>query len=198
MPPLPVISGVKRVAFEWSGPNGLSAVNVMHFFAGAQTSAGLWALLETHVQQNMWQVSTLSSVIKTVDILPLDGASGTASFVPPATVKWAGSSTGDPIPQAAVIAKFGTGLRGRHRRGRVFIPFPTEALVTAGDITPANVALMQSAWNAFLTGMDGAGTPLVVASYSRLDFAEVTSVTVEPVIATQRRRQGRLRRARGL
>lgn len=108
----------------------------------------------------------------------------------------AGSITGSAIPaNCAVLIKKSSSLAGKQNRGRLYCPgiWPTEGSVDGGgNIQGAQVTQMQGWWTAFfdLFGTpefadigspvilhDGAGTP-----------APIGALTVQPLIATQRRR----------
>ena len=193
MPPLPIIANVHRVAFNWSIGVSEHAVNVMHFEAPAMSAASLAAALEANVTANMWAWVSSSAFISSLSILELDGASGTVEIATSAGAKWAGTSAADHVPAVAQIVKLSTGFRGRSRRGRLYLPAIAENAMADGVINGSLVA-QQTAWNNFLAAMDAAGAALQVASYTQTDSRDVTAVVCEAVLATQRRRQSRLRR----
>lgn len=203
--PLPVIADVYRCSFNWTWTGGgMNAVNVMHIKAlttGTDVTAA-WGAINTAWTLNQLQASITGAIITTVDIIPLDGHSGTSTFSTGSGSKWAGAQTGDPLIAPAVIIKIATGVRGRSNRGRVFLPFIGEAATGAGSLTSTTIiSAMQTAWSAFNEGLAGYTEPfsLGVAAYDRKNsgasahFTEATAVTLETVLGTQRRRQSRLR-----
>lgn len=114
-----------------------------------------------------------------------------------------GTNAAPPMPQnCAILVRKNTGLGGRRNRGRVYIPSSSdESVVSAtGTITAAQVTAMQSAVDSWLTNLEtstGAGDPAVpMVILHRATVLEPTppaptpviSLTVDPVIATQRRR----------
>lgn len=107
---------------------------------------------------------------------------------------WAGGdNTASCLPaNCAVLVKKNTLLGGRKGRGRMFIPSPTEAGVdTAGNLTSSQLSDFTSRANDFLTGLAGiSGVDGVFLFHSSSvdPPTEITSLSVDPVIATQRRR----------
>lgn len=200
MPPLPVIADTFRCTFDWSNGAGQIAANVMHIRTHSSGSApsDIFELLQDTVVTNMWASCGAGTVIYQVDIIPLDGTTGTESFTTGSSGQWLGGGVGDVLPAVAVVVKLSTGLRGRSNRGRVFVPFTSEAGVTAGELNGGTQAIQQTAWESFVSGLESDGTTpssLVVASYKMSFATNVHSVLVETPLGTQRRRQGRLRSA---
>lgn len=194
--PLPVIDKVFRCTLRWTtGPQ--SAVNVIHIHgdSGTPTPADVFAALDANVDTGLWNTVVPGAVITQVDILPLDGVSGTTSFATGGPAKWSGNSAGDSIPAVAVLVKFGTGLRGPKHRGRIYLPFTSEGTVAGGNITTGQAAALGAQWQELQDDLN-ANTPpfsIVIASYKHADFAKVTSFVGELECGTQRRRQQRLR-----
>jgi hypothetical protein len=91
--------------------------------------------------------------------------------------------------------KLQTGLRGRSFRGRVYRPFAAEETCSDGFLDPANVLLLQTAWENFIASLaaDAYSDTLVVASYKLATKDPVVNVVAEHALGTQRRRQTRLR-----
>lgn len=203
--PLPVIPNVFRVAIGW-GPTaaGITATNVIHIQSASVTggSTGVMEALDDAVTAAMW--GTLADAWHATDvaITPLDGTSPTQHFVPATPANWQGGTGGDLAPQVSAVAKITTAFRGRANRGRIFLPAPAEGQTTAGKLNDGTNVSATTAWNAFaaalLADVDFTGA-LGVASYDRkhsgagAHFHPTTGVLVEQVLATQRRRQSRLR-----
>jgi hypothetical protein len=213
MPPLPTINGIHRVAFSWrASASGPYAANVMHFYNASMDPDGLKTALDANVTTAMWAGCNNNVTCYQLTITPLDGTSATRLYTVSGS-KWTGTGTASGIePAASVVVSLKTANRGRRYRGRVYLPFPDEALVGDGSLTAATTTA-QAAWDAFRTAMATASFPLHIASYGRSYHktggkgqpivltpvswtafsTAVTSITVEKVLGTQRRRQTRLR-----
>jgi hypothetical protein len=101
-----------------------------------------------------------------------------------------------PLPQnCATLIRKRTGLAGRRRQGRMYLPAPYEGgvgptgLIVAGDFN-----LLQTASNTFLAAVNSSinSEGMVILHSSGISAAPVptpvTQLVVDPVIATQRRR----------
>jgi len=120
------------------------------------------------------------------------------------------------VPQVAQVVSFHTGVASRRARGRIYLPFVTEAAITDGFTTSGNMVTAAAAWNTFLSSMGDDGFTPIVAS-TILDHTHTThnvdgsvtrgipdgdslTATSFPIIqatmgtklSTQRRRQSRL------
>jgi hypothetical protein len=197
MPALPVINDVFRVALTWTDATGQDAVNVMHFldFSSGHDAGDLMSALNAHVTANMWLSVVDTAVVTDVAITELDGSTATAHFAPATPAHWTGGNPVDFSPATAVVVKETTLFRGRSKRGRVFLPFTSENIISGGSLNHTTASNMTTAWDAFGTAMSGASPawPLVVASYKLASAESVIGLLVEDVLATQRRRQSRLR-----
>jgi len=185
---LPVIADVMRVTYNWNNNNVGRAHNVLHFkTSGGITPADLLTLLDTHQGSGMWDWVSSASAIDTVSFLPLDGSSATTELSSPGGTSWAGhSGSSDTSPQVCGLVKFFTGLRGPSQRGRIFIPHVAETKVLNGVMDDAPG--MSTQWNSFITGMQGDGTDLVVASYAHASASNVLTATAENMCSTQKKR----------
>lgn len=189
MAPLPVIAGTSRVAFNW-GP--LIATNVMHFHQDTVDPAGLFSSLDAHMQAGMWNAVCDSQRVQEVVITPLDGSSGSASFLPATTPKWRGQTSGECSPQVACVVSLHTALRGRSARGRAFVGPVAEAATANGFLTPAQLAIIAPAWATFGSAMVVASSEQVVASYKLSSALTVINWSVRNACGTMRLRQSRL------
>jgi hypothetical protein len=194
---LPFIEGVFRVTFNWTGANGTSAANVLHFQGGSVTPEDVHDALLASVVANMFNSVAQSSILSTVDILPLDGVSATQTFVSPATALWRGETVSEALFADATLVKLRTGERGRSKRGRIYLPFLAEGAMITGTIAAGSLAAMQAAWDTFAANMDAAAIPLGVASYKLAVWTPLTGLQVEGATGVQRRRQSRFRRSVG-
>lgn len=115
----------------------------------------------------------------------------------------AGGSSDQPAPQnCAILIHKRTSHAGRRGRGRLYLPGPLEASVDqAGVIQPspylASLQTMANTWNSDIDGvadLDGhmwllhSTTPAIPVPTDLPVPYEVTSLIVDPIIATQRRR----------
>lgn len=200
MPALPVIPKTFRVAFDWiESGTGQHAVNVTHWYAtasGGATPAQVYNCLNAHVADTMFNSVTDTAGVSTVAVTELDGVSATQEFVTGLPSKWKGLTPGSFVPSSATVMKIATGTRGRSYRGRVFLPFLPEGSMANGQLTGTTASDMTTAWNTFVAACAAdATTPLElgVASYKLAVFTGGETFTVEQFIATQRRRQSRIR-----
>jgi len=187
--PLPVIADVYRCAINWNAA-GQHAVNVLHVSAPSSTENDVAAALSDAASPAMFDGVSESADAATVDIILLDGSAATVTL---ALTDWVGSGGSDFIPGASGLVKLQTGLRGPRHRGRIYLPFAAESGQSDGRWTGDTLTAPQAAWEGFLASLVGAGMELVVASYAHADANPVTVVTWEPALATQRRRQTRVR-----
>lgn len=191
MAPLPIIADAFRVTLLWSAA-GQRAVTVLHFLDSASTADVVLNHVDANVTANMWATTWGSASVQQILATELDGVSGTASQSVTGT-KWSGQGSGEGMPAVATLVSHRTDFRGPRARGRSYIPFTSEGNVANGVVAGATVTTMQAAWTAFRTAMIAAGTQPIVASYVHSTQHPITAYTVEALLATQRRRQDRLR-----
>jgi hypothetical protein len=199
--PLPIISGVFRVAFNWtSAIYTQRPVNVMHFLQSGTgaTPAQLLTALESTVTTGMWYTVNSAMTVSSLSIIPLDGTSPTTVLATSGGSKWSGQGVGQPVPQVAAVITFRTALRGRANRGRCYLPMSDETYINNGVIAPTQVTGLALAWETFRLAIPVAtphGFNLGVASYDRAHsgagahFNSLLSTSVNSLTATQRRRQ---------
>jgi hypothetical protein len=161
--------------------------------APPHVAADAMEALDDAVTSALWNTVSSNAHVDHVAITKLDGTSATASFVPAVPGAWVGGRAGDTIPNMATIVKLTTGLRGRDRRGRLYLPFLPEGSQADGTITDANLPAMQTAWTNLLGTLTADSWALDIASYKFAHETPVLSVLCETVAGTQRRRQSRLR-----
>jgi hypothetical protein len=158
--------------------------------------------ISTSIVSNMWGGCVNSAFLVDVAVTPLDGVSGTVFFPLGNVAPFKGLASGDWVPQASILVKLGTGLRGRDNRGRVYLPFIGENVLASGFISTSDASIIQGGWNTFKSNLSsgtGALCNIGVASYDRAHggasahFTQADDITCETPVATQRRRQSRLR-----
>jgi hypothetical protein len=190
--PLPEIADIARVSLLWNDTSGFNypnAVNVMHFRAPGKTKTDVYNAFNDNVTQAMWDWASDLYRVQQVGVQLLDGSSDVSLFNTGMPAKWTGAGNDSYIPQVAGIVKFTTGLAGRSRRGRIFIPGVAEDETTQGGTL--DVAAVQTAWENFATAMIADGCTLSVASYTLVEANDVTNLLAESRVATQRRRNRR-------
>lgn len=100
-------------------------------------------------------------------------------------------------PALAALVNLNTGLGGRRNRGRKFLPWAVsdQNVTENGTIQTAAVTALQTAVSTFHADVRAEGWEIVVlhgeGSTPIPSPTEVTSLTVSPIISTQRRRQTR-------
>lgn len=164
----------------------------MHFRKTASNASAVATNIDASVTAAMWHAVSSTASVTRLDVTPLDNITATLNF-PVTGAKWTGGTGADFVPQVAGLVSLRTSLRGPEHRGRVYLPFIAEADVTNGSFISAEVTAGQAAWSTFVTAVAAAGSTLVVASYVLQTAANVTSALFETQLATQRRRQSRLR-----
>src|SRR5215813_1044415 len=195
MPPLPTIPNGFRVTLNWNA-GGMPANSVMNFLMPGGSPASLFALLNSSVSAGMWTTVGAGASVTSVDILPYDGTTPTQVFTATGA-QWAGTGTGDFTIALAVLVSLRTAVRGPRGRGRLFLPFTAEGVTNAGAVNAALFPAIQTAWEGFDSAMSAGGATWCVGSlFSTLGapaLRDITTINVEVGLATQRRRQDRIR-----
>lgn len=191
---------LSRMAFITFGvdPTSLDPVTVGSLVAGCITGAGsLGAQLDSNVTWAYVKVR-----------LGTDGAEDLAGVHTMNVI--GGKTNSTPPPNTALLVHKYTSRGGRRGRGRLFIPWFVSSAEVAegGTISSSEVTLKQTAVTNFLTALSAANVPMALlhrASEPWDPIKEtgvenptvpgppnlVTSLVVDPLISTQRRRLGR-------
>lgn len=108
------------------------------------------------------------------------------------TLRVTGTGTGSPLtPNTSVLVKKLTARGGRKGRGRMFVPGMCVSEIDVdenGIISTPDLADIQLQWSDFLADLQtSVCLPYLLHSDSTLPD-EITSLVVEPLVATQRRR----------
>jgi hypothetical protein len=202
-PMLPVIEGVWQAAIQWTAA-GQTAKNVLYFHAEAGgTGEGLAGALSSEAIANMFHTMSDDAVADHVVITALDGVSGP---VPYTLTDWVGTESAEFVPAASCCLTLYTGAGGRSNRGRIYLPFLSESVQNDGHFIGDAATVVEPAWNAWASAMGDAGWTPVVASLIlfHTDHGVETDPSVphatpvvfikhQQILATQRRRQSRLR-----
>jgi len=188
--PLPTIADVFQVVWNWEHPTAGFAKNVMHFRnAGANSAGDLASKIEANIASGQFNSVAEDAQVDVLTIRELDGSSAAFDF----TVDIGGGAAGDdPVPATCCLVSLKTALAGKSFRGRTYLPFTAEVSQADGMVT-SDVAGMNVAWDTWRLAMTADEWPLVVASYTLESSEDVVALLVETPLATQRRRQSRLR-----
>jgi len=187
--PLPVIADVFRCALNYTSTQSpLTFHNVIHFGAPTLDADGVADAVEAAIDSPMYDATGNGFKISSCDITPLDGTSASLHRV----LATGASSNADSITQGCCVVSLATAKRGRSYRGRVYLPAIQEGAQTNGLIASANRANILAEWQQFNTLTTADGAAMVVASYLHSTAEVVTGFIVRSMLATQRRRQGRI------
>lgn len=119
-------------------------------------------------------------------------ASGNLHAGEDSTVQWGTGTANATLPvNCSMLIQKRTGLAGRKYRGRMFYPTigtGEEQVTPAGYLEAASVTAYQAMFNALLTAWDTIGLDLVILHSGVESPTPVTSLVVQPLLATQRTR----------
>jgi hypothetical protein len=195
--PTPTIPGLYRISILWGTLAGLTPVNVFHVFKAGSNEAAIGtdvaaAILAGTSPNNMFAPMTSNIAAQSLHVTELNGTSpGIDHSLLGSGIS--GGSTGEYLPQVAAVASFKTAQKGARGRGRMYVGPVTESSATNGVLASSKQTEMLSAFGAFETSLAGASIDFVVASYAHADYNVVTSVRIDTLLGTQRRRQDQLR-----
>lgn len=193
--PLPVIANTYRIALIWNRHSGVAPVNVFHVrdtaptHTDTQVGNAVWAALDNEM------FTGINTAHEVHDMLVTNLTAANAATSVPNLAGNHGQSTGDSIPNLCALMSLHTAQRGSRGRGRCYVGPITETAQADGIFDATKAATMLTGWNNFIAALV-ANTPhleLVVASYRHADAHSITSIRVDSVCATQRRRQDQLR-----
>lgn len=146
--------------------------------------------------KNAWEAAGGPLILKPTQVKVLSyravdlNAGGAVAEV--ASTKTGGLSTAQlSTMSSSALVNIGASTRNRSQRGRLYHGPLSETQIDADGRTipvTTQTSLLQ-AYTQFKNALDTAGTPWAVLSRKNLSFTRVTSLSVQPVIATQRRRQ---------
>jgi hypothetical protein len=105
-----------------------------------------------------------------------------------------GTSVADtPPPNVAILCRKHTLTPGRTGRGRFYLPWACDqtGISQGGQLEAAVVTATQDRLTEFLAALDENQVPMVVLHNGSGAPSEVTSFSVDTLVATQRRRLGR-------
>lgn len=189
--PLPTIADCFRVAIDYSESGSLhTATNVIHVLGPSMDEDDVFDLLNDSVTDSLWEPCGDGINVDQVVVTKLDGTPDGRVFGPSSlTGDWATSAaSNDFAPQACALIKLATGATGRSGRGRIYLPWLADELVTRGILDGTTVTNTTAAWVTFTNALVTGGAALAVASYTNSTAAQVLNLACESLSATQRRR----------
>jgi len=142
----------------------------------------------------------VSSFYSVDSLLVEDVKPGTAASYESSFTAVSGADTGDPLPpQCASVFSLRTGLKGRSYRGRFFLPATSETNQANGAVIGAYTTKLNTISAQLLAVFGPAGTNGdwrlgVISRYlnkvqrTTPVCTQVTSISIDPVLHTQRRR----------
>lgn len=158
---------------------------------GAPDNPGDCGLLVAQAWSVAGFIAHLSNDVDLTSVLVKFGPNATGPSAEIATSEESAGGTAG-VPHTAFLVHKNTAQGGRAGRGRLFIPTVPEDLVNgAGGLDTTLLAAIQSDCDVFLEELDTSFIPMVLLHGvgSPLETpTPVTSLTVQPVVATQRRR----------
>jgi len=192
--PLPEIASCFRVAFNWfNSTSGGNAENVMHFTCEAGEASDVGDAINATMTDDQLNFSSSLTVLQSLSITPLDGT--TATLVYPISTIDGATPSSEGIPNSCAIVTAYTARRGRSYRGRVYLPYLSELASEVGHLKTAYRDSLQTGWAGWQARLEAQSPAVtwVVASYKHATAEAITSVHVQEIVGTQRRRQSQLR-----
>lgn len=187
-----VIPNTCQIAVE-ATCSGQPVFNVLHFYGGASTFFNGGQVLDSF--KTAWEKTggphkTKASNVTMVGykFTDLSSATGATAYLGSTTAGGAGA--GISTMAASALIRLTGGTRSRSGSGRLYHgPLRELEINTDGRTIETAAALaLTTAYNTFKNDMAAAGLTWVVASRKNSTQAEVRSVQVSSIIATQRRR----------
>jgi hypothetical protein len=188
-------TGDWRITWKWIDTASalVTAENVIHVASDIITDVdALQAAIVGDLQTHQFDCIPNNCKVTTMVFEKLNGTFGPVTKT--SSAPEGGGDTGQVSPQVAALVKLFTDTAGRRARGRIFLPFVAEASQENGILNGTVHDNMQSAWLAYIAALTADGVALSVNSRVDAQLRPVTATMVETSLATQRRRQGRLRR----
>lgn len=181
--------GFAQVSFIFGDiafPTGaLSTIGVAN---GTDLSATAVATAAEDAFSTNWMPQfTNDVVLETVRAKLGPNETGAMAEVPSGTV---GSvNDNNQAPNVAILVQKVTALGGRKGRGRMFLPSVDKDLISpGGSVDVTEIGNLQTAANAFKTAMEAADLPLYLLHSDATAPTAITSLSISPKVATQRRR----------
>lgn len=169
-----------------------SVFNVIGVTNAAGTAAGAAAAVKAAWEGAGGPLLGMSSLYRMVNYRAVDlsSALGDIADVTSTTTGGVTAANGLATSGSAALVQWNGGQRSRSTRGRLYNGpmMDTQIDPDGRTIASATRTAIEGRFTAFRTALANAGYPLAVLSRTTLQAYPVTSHTVEPIIATQRRR----------
>lgn len=183
-------AGFCQVNLKFGGialPNGAEMTfGIVDTVSSASTIAAFVAA--EYQTANIDQAQSSEAALVAVRVKKGPNATGAFAEVP-ANVPGTNATQAVPPNVSALIEKT-TAFGGRQGSGRMFFPgIPESQVLSNGALLSAFVSLLEAGWQAFQTAMETAGHDLVLLhTIAGNDPDVLADLTVDPTVATQRRR----------
>lgn len=185
-----IVPDTALVSIEMSS-GGQPVVNVVGVDLNGGTVLNATTAVKTAWEMALGPLTKLTSATTMVNYHGMDLSSSTGAIVDVASATAGGGGAGAKATNAAcALVKWNGGTRSKSSRGRLYFgPLQESDVNTDGrTILATPLGLISNAFNNFKSSLNTAGFPLVVVSRKLSEATPVVSLTVETVIATQRRR----------
>lgn len=177
------------IGYDTDGSGISAALNAAAIFAAATSTGGSGNICSAASMTTAWQFTGVT-VYERRSAGPLTRGDSVAAPVIGTLTSGANELT---LNTTLRVTKR-TGFVGRAYRGRMFAPFTRlEGLVSAnGVIDASTLAVLRGQWTSFLTNMStNLCDPVLLHSTAGVDPSPITSLFVQGVVGTQRRRLNR-------
>ena len=184
---IPVAFGQSAAIFSGASLPDKAAVVFGHHITNtltvAETAEAISGALEDTIMHRLCNTVTLEKVVTKWGPTATGPSAEFAGAVP-------GLLAGTPAyPEQCMLVRKHTALGGKKHRGRFYWPGMRRADINDdGTIDPAEVGEWTDASRSFLTAMSALDLGLALLHTTAGDPDDITDVTAEAVIATQRRR----------
>lgn len=189
---MPVPDGFWEVSWGFSSPAPMGSSPTVTFGVRSATTlpSAVLTSVTAAIHDNFNESFLAEYLPSTITVRSLDQEATGPSGLTGST------GTTGALPSTAVLVRKATGFIGKQNRGRMYVPgLLTDAQVDEGGvITSSEVTGLQGAFTGFLADLDTLDIPMVIIHKAPKSGGEpsaptgVTSLTVEPIVATQRRR----------
>lgn len=187
-----VIANTYRVAIRMlaGGKSVTNVVGVRGSSTGQQAAAAAAVLAAWKVASG--PLSKISSLVAMADVTAVDLSSVTGGISIVADTTTGGVTTTNSLSTraSAALVGFNGSTRSKSARGRLYFgPLMEQDIGSDGaTMVTANQTAISTAFTNFRASLATAGFPLVVISQKNAGTTDVTSHSVQSIIATQRRR----------
>jgi hypothetical protein len=199
----PNLPSISRLVLHYThAPSGATAVNVLYVQSEGAAALDVFNRFTIAWTPELLAYVAVGTRLHTVGITRLDNQTASQEFSTTG-VEWDGTAAGQAGIQVCELIKYSTGFRGLGSRGLTYLPFISEEAMENGRLLVAGLPGQVTAWEAFVNTLTTQAIPLQVVSMGRADHETlpdapainhtVTAVAVDPILATQRNRQSRLR-----